>query len=447
MVSIPPPGFRALPLSIAQLSLSAVLKCGQSFRWMTIPVTNPSFSELNPAFEYRLTLKDRVVCLRQTSDTLFYRGLYPTLGHGALSDSRKDDETLVWLRDYFQLDVDLLSLYDEWSIRDPVFKKIKDRFSGIRILRQDPWECLMSFVCSQNNHISRITNMVQALCTNFSSPILSLPAPDGTLSHYYPFPSPSALAGPGTATKLRSLGFGYRAEYIQRTAQMLVEMQKEGPSSNLDPEIYLRSLRTKPTDEARGALLKFVGVGRKVADCVLLMSLDKHDVVPVDTHVYQIAVKDYGLRGNKSGSKVTMTPKLYDEIQKRLSPVWGRYAGWAHSVLFTSDLKAFSEYGLETPKSESVSKKTGLPTPEPSLSPEKPRQRKPKAQSRSQTIKPEPDVIGEILTLPITPVKRKRGVIDTDVSPVPLVDSGSLAERVKQRRRTQLQPKVEPVSA
>lgn len=143
-MALAPPGFRALPLSVAQLSLSAVLKCGQSFRWTTVSVADPSLAELKPAFEYRFTLKDRVVCLRQTPDTLFYRGLYPSSGNDVGSETCRDEEIVAWLRDYFQLDVDLSHLYDYWSTRDPVFKRIKDRFSGIRILRQDPWECLMS---------------------------------------------------------------------------------------------------------------------------------------------------------------------------------------------------------------------------------------------------------------------------------------------------------------
>lgn len=117
--------------------------------------------------------------------------------------------------------------------------------------------------------------MVQALCTNFSPPVLLQSVSDGTLLSYHAFPPPSALAGPETATKLRSLGFGYRADYIQRTARMLLEMNNESSSSATDPERYLQTLRNKTIDEAREALLKFVGVGRKVADCVLLMSLDK----------------------------------------------------------------------------------------------------------------------------------------------------------------------------
>lgn len=141
-MALPPHGFRALPLPVVQLSLSAVLKCGQSFRWTATPVADPCPTELKPAVEYRFTLKDRVVCLRQAPDTLFYRGLYPN--PDCAESTHKDEEIVVWLRDYFQLGVNLLDLYDNWSIRDPVFRRIRDRFSGIRILRQDPWECLMS---------------------------------------------------------------------------------------------------------------------------------------------------------------------------------------------------------------------------------------------------------------------------------------------------------------
>ena len=120
--------------------------------------------------------------------------------------------------------------------------------------------------------------MVQSLCTRFSPALLSIPHPDSISSDttyddtltYHAFPSPALIASSETSTILRSLGFGYRAEYIQRTAQMLLEAHGEQGA-----EHFLGSLRKKSTNEAREELLKFVGVGRKVADCVLLMSLDK----------------------------------------------------------------------------------------------------------------------------------------------------------------------------
>lgn len=349
-------GFRTLPLSTVQLSLAAVLNCGQSFRWTTFPLTSgpDSGHPSIPTHEYRLCLRDRVVCLRQSPDVLFYRSIFPEQDLSPAETALREAETLTWIQDYFQLDIDLLKLYDDWSERDAVFRSLRSRFSGIRILRQNPWENLVSFICSSNNNIGRITKMIHALCKKFSSPLLSLAPPCPALASAptmipcHPFPPPSALAAPEVASQLRSLGFGYRADFIQRTAKMLVDEHGSMVvmGSMEAPERWLLSLRELNTVKAREELLKFVGVGRKVADCILLMSLDKCEVIPVDTHVHQIAVKYYQFSRNGTKGKTTMTPKLYEEISKRLSDIWGEYAGWAHSILFTADLKAFSAYGL-----------------------------------------------------------------------------------------------------
>ena len=133
--------FLSIPLPIVQLSLAAVLKCGQSFRWSVLtPVDS-----ITPV-EYRLCLKDRVVCLRQSSDTLFYRSVFPDPQPLPHDYAEREAETLEWLRDYFQLDTDLVALYKQWAGRDSVFAKFQERFEGIRMLRQDPWENLISSV-------------------------------------------------------------------------------------------------------------------------------------------------------------------------------------------------------------------------------------------------------------------------------------------------------------
>jgi N-glycosylase/DNA lyase len=136
-----PAGFRALPLSIAQLSLAAVLKCGQSFRWTVFPLSDDGSVR---GHEYRLCLRDRVVCLQQSPDALFYRSVFPEPTTSPDLHSLREAETLAFIRDYFQLNVDLVKLYEQWSCSDPVFKTFGTRFGGIRILRQDPWENLVS---------------------------------------------------------------------------------------------------------------------------------------------------------------------------------------------------------------------------------------------------------------------------------------------------------------
>jgi N-glycosylase/DNA lyase len=174
-----PAGFKSFPLPIAQLSLAAVLKCGQSFRWTAHPLNNiadPTTDKSDlagagnleselivPTHEYRIALKDRVVCLRQDEMALFYRSVFPVSDESARTSTAKpevkdepenanicvdkDEETLEWLKDYFQLEVDLIKLYSKWAERDVVFRDtVKDRFAGIRILRQDPWENVVSCV-------------------------------------------------------------------------------------------------------------------------------------------------------------------------------------------------------------------------------------------------------------------------------------------------------------
>jgi N-glycosylase/DNA lyase len=133
--------FSSFPIPIAQLNLAAVLKCGQSFRWSILPLPT---TDTEPTHEYRLCLRDRVVCLRQASDTLFYRAAFPDPQPSPSQLAQQNVETLAWVRDYFQLDIDLVQLYDHWSERDKAFAKFRDRFTGIRILRQDPWENVVS---------------------------------------------------------------------------------------------------------------------------------------------------------------------------------------------------------------------------------------------------------------------------------------------------------------
>ena len=117
--------------------------------------------------------------------------------------------------------------------------------------------------------------MVQNLCTHFSPLLVTLDTPtdalDATKHTYHPFPPPSALALPSVSAKLRALGFGYRAEYIQKTASILLEAH----GSDEAVHSWLKSLRELNTADARTELLKLMGIGRKVADCILLMSLDK----------------------------------------------------------------------------------------------------------------------------------------------------------------------------
>src|SRR5205823_11910016 len=119
---------------------------------------------------------------------------------------------------YFQLEISLQTLYAEWSELDPKFRKItqtvKD-YQGIRLLKQEPIETIFAFICSSNNNLPRISSMVEALCTNYGEKIVEL---DGNT--YYAFPEVKKLQGTEVEEKLRKLGFGYRAKFISKSAEI-----------------------------------------------------------------------------------------------------------------------------------------------------------------------------------------------------------------------------------
>ncbi len=305
------------------------------------------------------------------------------------------DDTEALLRSYFNLQLDLRSLYEKWSRDDANFRKKAPQFSGIRILNQDAWEALVCFICSSNNNISRISQMAHKLCIHYG-PLLG--TVDG--EDYYDFPSPKALAAPSVEGQLRQLGFGYRAKYIAQTAQTICAKKPQDWLLNLrnaecPPWPGTTGIATSPGIHKQATyravheeLLLLSGVGPKVADCVCLMGLGWSEAVPVDTHVWQIAVRDYKFK--KGAGTKTFSKAMYDAVGDHFRALWGIHAGWAQSVLFTANLKAFSDrLTLENGKGLSVAEpprpddeKKRAPTIDPSLT----------GRKRKRSIKPEEDI-------------------------------------------------------
>ncbi|GHJ86460.1 hypothetical protein NliqN6_2862 [Naganishia liquefaciens] len=340
----------------------------------------------------------RILFLRQTPSRIYYTSLPP---HPATDRA--------YLVDLFNVHVtaeygSLNGVYDAWAHGDPaLFGKTRERGgvpTGVRVLRQDPWECLLSFITSSANNVPRITSLMHRLCRHFSPPLITLPAPSAdpsatpdtdvistTTYHLFPRPidllsqSRSAAAsgtgtGTGTATAttthhlehtLRDLGFGYRAGFIAAAVRTLVcahgtheerallgeeseetEDTTEGETTGevrdvRGVEAFLHGLRTEGAPW-REELLALKGVGRKVADCIGLMSLDRHHIVPIDTHLQQIAARHPRFPA-KLKSKATSTEAVYNAVQEFLAGIWGSddhasgLAGWCQSVMFAADLK------------------------------------------------------------------------------------------------------------
>jgi N-glycosylase/DNA lyase len=162
------------------------------------------------------------------------------------------------------------------------------------------------------------------------------------------------LTGTSVESHLRELRFGYRAKYIAETARIIAKERPRGWLLGLrNPNSQAWGNEEKATTnqipvsykEAHEQLVELSGVGPKVADCVCLMGLGWGEAVPIDTHVWQIAVRDY--KFGKNSKTKTMNKAMYDSVGDHFRALWGKQAGWAHSVLFTADLRTFADRLLE----------------------------------------------------------------------------------------------------
>ena len=309
----------SIPLTPTHLSLVNTLPIGQSFLWH------------HHAGVYSRAVHDppRVVFLRQTPTELEYAAVHPDTA--ATEEDYKQGITKRWVEDYFQLSYDLPKLYSEWRTSDPgLFARteLDQRAIGVRVLRQDPWECLIGFITSTNNHIIRISSLMHKLAKAYSPPLLEIDEVT-----YHLFPPPHVLPTKLEA-ELRDLGFGYRARFIESSLETLKE--KFGTEEGAI-EKGLEAYRTQPLETVRDELVELKGVGRKVADCVMLMSMDKLQAIPVDTHVAAIAARHPAFPSrlkNKPMNKV-----LYDQVQEFLEDKWGPLGGWCQAVMFSADLR------------------------------------------------------------------------------------------------------------
>jgi len=210
------------------------------------------------------------------------------------------------LRDYFRLDDDIHAIYSDIN-RDSRVAAMVSKYPGLRVLRTEPWECLVAFICSANNNIARIHQLMERMSDEFGRP-LSL---NGQTRHT--FPSPADLAEAGEA-ELRRLGLGFRAPYVDQAAKAV-----------LVGELDLPALVRAPYPEAKAALMEIKGIGSKIADCIAVFSLEKLEAFPIDVWVRRALSEWYF-----PGQKTPPDRVLLEWAQEH----FGRYGGYAQQYLF-----------------------------------------------------------------------------------------------------------------
>lgn len=186
------------------------------------------------------------------------------------------EEYETFWKEYFDLSVSYSDYIDQIDRDDDYLTGAAAFGSGIRILRQDTWEMIITFILSQQNNIPRIKGLIRTLGERYGE---RRETPDGRI--YYTFPRAEKLSQ-ATEEELRELKLGYRSKYICQTAKMIA-----------GGEIDLDALKEMEYTEARTELMRLSGIGGKVADCICLFALHQMDAFPVDTHIKKVLERHY----------------------------------------------------------------------------------------------------------------------------------------------------------
>lgn len=264
--------------NLENFNIEQILECGQCFRF-----------EKHNDMHYKIIAFGRILYIKQDGNTVI---MYPCT---------MEDYENIW-HNYFDMDRDYGEIINRLSEKDDIMKTACEYADGIRILNQQPYECLLSFIISQNNNIPRIKGIISRMSEAYGT----------NLGDGYAFPVLSQL-NKATEEDLFALRMGFRAKYIRDCLDKL-----------LSKEVYLENTDTLSTDELLIELLKIKGVGQKVADCAMLFSMGRREVFPTDVWVKRVMEHLY-FEGNETDIKT---------IHAFAKDKWGKYAGYAQQYLF-----------------------------------------------------------------------------------------------------------------
>jgi N-glycosylase/DNA lyase len=269
-------------IPVRDYDLAATLTSGQAFRWQ------------KHGSGWEGIVGARWIRLQQTEEGLFAQIAQPA------SDWN-------WLMNYLQTEMDLEAVIKTFPADEPMRASV-GACRGLRLLRQDPWECLASFILSSTKQIVQIQQIVRSLCECFGAPVA---VPQGHAPEYA-FPTAQQIAG-ANESALRACKMGFRAPNLLATAKMVAA-----------EEINLEALAAQGWETARTALVQLPGVGEKIANCVLLFAYGFEEAFPVDVWVRKALLQLYFPRRRPSAQRLLSFTRTY----------FGPNSGYAQQYLF-----------------------------------------------------------------------------------------------------------------
>lgn len=266
--------------NLSDFELVHIFECGQCFRW-----------QKENDGSYTGVIKYGVVNIKKDDDKVVISGSFDA----------NDKEKIC---DYFDLNSDYASIKRKLELNDENMKKAIEYGYGIRILNQDSWEMLISFIISAANNIPRISKTIENISRAYGQKIT------WNKKDYYKFPTPKELSK-ATVEELRTLNLGFRDKYVYNATKMVCA-----------GEVNLEEIEKMNYKDAKKELMKIQGVGEKVADCILLFSMRKREAFPVDTWIKKVMSQLY----NES--------KDIKKISAFAESKFGEYGGIAQQYLF-----------------------------------------------------------------------------------------------------------------
>ena len=227
--------------------------------------------------------------------------------------------------DYFREKDNLKEILTMIS-KDKTTKQAVKKYLGLRLLRQDPFQCFISFIVSSNSNIQKIKTCLENICKNFGEKVLF------ENKEFFLFPQPKNLAS-ASIQEIRNCGTGYRSNFIIMASEMVY--------SN---EINFERLKKSEYFKAKEVICKVPGIGDKVADCILLFSLDKLEAFPLDRWMIRILEKYYPKTFELSTKSITH--KQYEILHKKITNYFGPYSGYAQQFLFKMERDNFNKKWL-----------------------------------------------------------------------------------------------------
>ena len=267
--------------NIKNLDLDNTITCGQIFRFIKEPNNS-----------YTVILPDRVINIKYENEKLYIE-----------SNNENNLETVI--KDYLDLDRDYITIINNIKKLDNKISECIDKSIGLKMIKQSPIECIISYIISANNSVRNITNSLNLISEHFGEKVIFKD------KVYYLFPNINKLITI-TETNFRECKVGFRDKYLVNIIKSIYE-------NKLD----INSIYSMNSTDSLNYLMKFKGIGMKVASCILLFSYQKFDVYPIDTWVKKFMLEDYNIVGEEN-------------IRKYCQETYKEYSGLAIQYMFNT---------------------------------------------------------------------------------------------------------------